>query len=298
MLPTRVSGVGKDYRVSDLYEDQCKIVAVVMDKLQEFLQSNDLTHFEPLRMTINGASGSGKSVVINTLVTLFRKMMEFNEVIRVMAPTEAAAFNLGGHSTANKPLHYSYRPMSMSATKRKVLIQKFKMLLCVIVEKRSLAQCKDLGTMGRKIGETIFDGGPLIELDPTLGGLPILILVGDDKPGAFSAFRRREGCKMEAFGRDIVLTCGQFLMDLRGSKTVNDDKAFDKGAMKERDELVPYLRKNTRKCHLSGARRGMVLLWAESNRVSEKDLRKRIKMYEGAKLHLFSKNNEGEQQNI
>ena len=243
MLPTRdaISGLGKEYLVSDLYEDQCKIVSVVIDKLQEFLHSEDLTKFEPLRMTINGAGGSGKSVVINTLVTVFRKMFQFNEVIRVMAPTGAAAFNVGGdtfhHSTATRPSHSSYRPMSMSDKKRKMLIQKFKMLLCVIVDERSLAQCKDLGTTGRKIGETIFDGGPLIELDLALGGLPILILVGDDyqlpsfKPGAFSALHRKEGCKMEAYGRDIFISCGKFVMDLKGSKRVKDDKVFDKELM-------------------------------------------------------------------
>lgn len=67
----------------------------------------------------------------------------------------------------------------------------------------------------------------------------------------------------------------------------NRDEAYKK--VKERDEWVAYLRKNTRKCHLSKERRESVLSWAESNRVSENDLLERIKLYVGAKLNPTAK---------
>jgi hypothetical protein len=52
---------------------------------------------KPLRMTVLGCAGSGKSVLINTLVGCIRKM--FNNSVFVTAPTGAAAYNVGGQTT-------------------------------------------------------------------------------------------------------------------------------------------------------------------------------------------------------
>ena len=63
---------GKPFNTTNLYPDQKQVVGKVMDKLLEWLTCDDLGNFKPLRMTINGAGGSGKSVVINTIVSLMR----------------------------------------------------------------------------------------------------------------------------------------------------------------------------------------------------------------------------------
>ena len=84
ILPKRPDGM--DYSFHALYPDQQQIVTQVMSKINEFIESDVLTTFQPLRMTINGAGGSGKSVVINTIVSLMRKMFQINDVIKVVAP--------------------------------------------------------------------------------------------------------------------------------------------------------------------------------------------------------------------
>jgi hypothetical protein len=50
-----------------------------------------------------GCSGTGKSVLINTLVTCIRKIFDDNYSVFVTAPTGAAAYNVGG-STIHREL--------------------------------------------------------------------------------------------------------------------------------------------------------------------------------------------------
>ena len=63
-------------------------------------------------MTVLEAGGSGKCVVINTIVSLMRKMFKYDGVVRVAAPTGTAAFNVGGetfhHLTGSKPTNTQY----------------------------------------------------------------------------------------------------------------------------------------------------------------------------------------------
>ena len=47
-------------------------------------------------MTISGAGGTGKSVLIKTLITTARRMFQSNEVAFIRAPTSSASHNAGG----------------------------------------------------------------------------------------------------------------------------------------------------------------------------------------------------------
>jgi len=47
-------------------------------------------------MTIMGCGGTGKSVLINTLVSCIRKIFKDNDTVFVTAPTGAAAYNVRG----------------------------------------------------------------------------------------------------------------------------------------------------------------------------------------------------------
>ena len=59
---------------------------------------NEQKNFKPLRMTVMGQGGTGKSRLINTLVSVIRTMFENNDSVHVAAPTGAAAFSVGGQT--------------------------------------------------------------------------------------------------------------------------------------------------------------------------------------------------------
>jgi len=214
---------GSEYQIDDLYDDQKFVVSTVMSKLYKWLNCDDLSQFKPLRLTINGAGGCGKSVIINTIVTVIRKMFNCNDVVKVCAPTGTAAHNVGGttlhHLSKMGVDNHDYVPKAMTATRQKMLVRDFKSLLAVIIDKRSLLASKDLGTTETVIGETIHSGGILNHL--SFGGLPILILVGDDYqlPSTGSGATDSLTCAinsktMVGRGRKIFLDCAKHVIEL------------------------------------------------------------------------------------
>lgn len=237
---------GSLFTIEDLYEDQTNIVCEIMKSIKDWLECKDLSKFKPLRMIVNGSGGSGKSVVINTLVTVLRQMFGSNDVVKVVAPTGTAAFNVGGetfHHLTGMGISSVKQYVSNSCTgeRRLKLIQKFKTMLALIVDERSLAGTKDFGTTATMISETIFQGGPLSHA--SFGGLPIVVLFGDDyqlpsqEESPLEALFKKGGGKMNQVGRRELLDCSKHVMQLKGNKRMADDKADDK-------ILVDHLRKN------------------------------------------------------
>jgi hypothetical protein len=47
---------------------------------------------------VRGAAGTGKSYIINTIVSYLRRMFGDNDVVHVLAPTGTAAFNVIGET--------------------------------------------------------------------------------------------------------------------------------------------------------------------------------------------------------
>lgn len=233
------NGKREVYKVSDLYPDQKEIVGTVMKTLQEWLECKNMEEFEPLRMIINGSGGCGKSVVINTIVACMRRMFDCDDVVSVAAPTGTAAFNVGGE-TIHGLLHMGidarhYVAHSMGKEARARLVKKFRTLLALIIDERSLVCSKDLGTAEQMINETIFKGGHIDSL--SWGGLPIVILVGDDyqlpgvQEGALSVLTSSNGGKMTVKGRAVLLECAEFVTELTTSRRLSDHKIKDKELM-------------------------------------------------------------------
>ena len=240
---------GAEYSLDDLYPDQLEVVTIVLDKIKQFIECKNLSNFKPLRLIINGAGGSGKSVIINTIVTCLRQMFNTDDVVRVVAPTGTAAFNVHGqtfhHLLGNRVTVNSYLPNTMSKSKKMKLIKKFKTLLALIVDERSLVSNVNLGTAARQIAETTFEGGPLAE--HSFGGLPVVILAGDDfqlpsmEEGAIKILNYTEPKnKMTQAGREAFLECAKNVMSLQGSKRINDSRQDDK-------DLIANLRIATEK---------------------------------------------------
>jgi Cdc6-like AAA superfamily ATPase len=72
---------GNEYELRNLTDEQFEIAFVVLDKIREWLDiaihgKKDNCEFKPLRLTVMGQAGTGKTVLINTLVTVIRKKLD------------------------------------------------------------------------------------------------------------------------------------------------------------------------------------------------------------------------------
>jgi ribosome biogenesis GTPase A len=92
-----------DIKLENLNEDQFKVAYVIIRKLKEWVEllkktERERKKFKPLRMTVVGCAGTGKSILINTVVGYIRKIFQDNNSVIVAAPTGAAAHNVGGQT--------------------------------------------------------------------------------------------------------------------------------------------------------------------------------------------------------
>ena len=91
-LPRRQDGT--EYNVTDCTPEQSRIVLAAVDTVIKFI-TND-KEYKPLRATVVGEAGTGKSYVINTLTTIVRNLTQCNDTVIVGAPSGASAYNVGG----------------------------------------------------------------------------------------------------------------------------------------------------------------------------------------------------------
>lgn len=281
--------------MDDLYNDQKGIACVIMNAVREWVECEDLSKFEPLRMVVNGSGGAGKSVVINTIVTVMREMFDCNDVIRVAAPTGTSAFNVGGetlhHFTGMGTSEMQYKANSMTPDHRIRLIKKCKTLLALVIDERSMVSTKVLGTTSRMLAETMFEGGPLSHL--SFGGLPIVVLFGDDfqlpsqEESALDALFSKGGGKMNVIGRGELLSCANFVMELCGNKRLQDDREDDK-------KLLGKVRTNSKLEDKDVDR----LLNLHLSRMEEQHGVDEVTRIEQKSIHLFYRNEPKTRKNI
>jgi hypothetical protein len=111
------------------------------------------------------------------------------------------------------------------------LTDRYKHLLCLIIDERSLLTSKLFGTTAQVISETIYHG---CNAESMWGGLPVLIIAGDDyqlpgmTEGAFEAPLRNNGSRMTQLGRRAFLECAATVFQLPTIRRVSDDKQNDK----------------------------------------------------------------------
>ena len=99
-----------------------------------------------------GCGGTGKSYIINTILTIVRKLTKRNATILVGAPSGAAAYNVQG-STLHDLLGIGVlRPEDNSTQKvGDKLLDRLKNPLCLFIDKRSMLSSKVLGAAERNI---------------------------------------------------------------------------------------------------------------------------------------------------
>jgi hypothetical protein len=228
----------EEYTTQDLHEDQKDVTAVVIRKLHEWftcVANGTTTNYTPLRMTVCGEAGSGKTVLINTLVTLIRRLTGTKNSVHVCGPTGSAAFNAGG-VTCQRLFHmprYS-DGVNMSAASLKCLMQELTDTVAIIVDERSMVSAKVLGTM-EKYSRQAASNGQNAEL--AWGGIPIILLIGDDyqlpsiDEGSFFCFGNRKNRKHSATQEHFIqnglrqfLELGKNVMQLTSPKRVHESQ--------------------------------------------------------------------------
>ena len=182
-------------------------------------------------MTLCGVAGSGKSTLINTLVTAIRKITGKTNSVYVCGPTGSAAFNAGGE-TCHRLFNIQAKlySLELSAQALKTLMSKLENTIALIVDERSMVSALLLGTMEAYCRQAAFRGK---NAHLSWGGLPIVILVGDDYQlppidvGAFYCLGKRtirQRTRVEELfvqsGMDLFLEFGKDVMTLTQTKRV------------------------------------------------------------------------------
>jgi hypothetical protein len=105
----------------------------------EWKAGDHKTKFLPLRLKVCGAAGTGKSFIINTIVSYMRCMFDDNYVVRVTAPTGMAAFNILGE-TLHIFVGLDWRNMKKGMTNRTMdkLQKKLQNMVVILMDERSM----------------------------------------------------------------------------------------------------------------------------------------------------------------
>jgi PIF1-like helicase len=237
-LPLRPDG--KPYRLDGLFREQMVMVYHVLNTLRIFLTIPDLSKFMATCFILMGQGGTGKSVVLNTITSVIRHKFNHNDTVATTGPTGSSAFNVFGetlHRFLKIGIKGEYKPNSMSASSNTALTERFKHLLCLIIDERSLLTSNLLGSTSQILSETIFHGSKRHEL---FGGIPILLLAGDDyqlpgmHEGALQALQNKGGSPMTRKGRSAFLRCAEKVLQLKQIRRVCDDEPAKNREMLER----------------------------------------------------------------
>ncbi len=162
--------------IESLAPEQKNVVLAVIDTIVKFLRNDK--NYVPFRGTIMGCGGTGKSYIINTILTMIANMTKSNAPILIGAPSGSAAFNVQG-STLHHLLGIGVaRPEDNITQKVQEKLQsQLKNVLCLFIDERSMLSSKVLSAAERNIRKTVYNGQNSQEI---WGGVPAVVLFGDD----------------------------------------------------------------------------------------------------------------------
>ena len=192
VIPTQKNGDA--YDVEMLSDEQKSIVYDAVDTVMKFL-AND-PNYKPMRATIMGSGGTGKSFIINTIISMIRTLTCSNDTVQIAAPSGAAAFNVQGSTIHNLlGVRVSHPEKGLTEQTKARLLEQLERLLVLIIDERSMISSKVLAAAERNTRECIYKGQNTSEI---WGGLPVVLLFGDDyqlmpvdKNGAINGYDKR-----------------------------------------------------------------------------------------------------------
>ena len=185
---------GDDYDAEQMSDEQKAIVYNAVDTVIKFL--NNDPSYKPMRATIMGSAGTGKSFIINTIISMVRKLTGSNDTVQIAAPSGAAAFNVQGSTIHNLlGVRVTNPEKDLTENTKSRLLEQLERLLVLVIDERSMISSKVLAAAERNTRECIYRGQNSSEI---WGGLPVVLLFGDDyqlmpvdKNGAINGYDKR-----------------------------------------------------------------------------------------------------------
>ena len=185
---------GDDYDAEQMSDEQKEIVYSAVDTVTKFL--NNDPSYKPMRATIMGSAGTGKSFIINTIISMVRKLTGSNDTVQIAAPSGAAAFNVQGSTIHNLlGVRVTNPEKDLTENTKSRLLEQLERLLVLVIDERSMISSKVLAAAERNTRECIYRGQNSSEI---WGGLPVVLLFGDDyqlmpvdKNGAINGYDKR-----------------------------------------------------------------------------------------------------------
>jgi len=232
-----------DINIDLAKDDQLTLLVTIMSKIKEWVHAATTSDeskakaFTPLRMTVRGSAGAGKSFFIKCLANTVRAIFGHNAVVKIAAPTGAAAYNVGGetvHRTWGINPHKPSQELGKKATKR--LKASSKHILLIVMDERSMLTADVMGAAERNTAKTVHNGSHDSE---DWGGVPAIILVGDDfqlppptnkEKGAFDTMDTKSSWSQQSFrgtasfGNQIFLNMSNHCMALTSIKRQNSSQ--------------------------------------------------------------------------
>ena len=173
-IPTRSNG--DEYDLDLLSDEQKIIVLATIDAIVKFLTNDE--NYEPLRATIIGMGGCGKSLIINTIISIIRKLTKTNDTVKVAAPSGNAAWNVKGctlHSLLNINVRNPW--VSLNEESEDSLKRKLLNLLALMVDERSMLNSHVTFGAEEHVRDCAYGGHNWKE---RWGGIPVVLFFGDD----------------------------------------------------------------------------------------------------------------------
>ncbi len=125
-----------------------------------------------------GCGGTGKSFIINTIISIVRNITQMNDTVKVGAPSGAAAYNVQGSKLHRLlGISVSIPQEKLTGTALENLQERRVHLLCLIIDERSMLSSKVLAAAEGNVRHSVYKGQNSREI---WGGVPVVLLFGDD----------------------------------------------------------------------------------------------------------------------